>query len=112
MQIHLNPAKKIKARLGLDANGPVQAFFTQTCYKAMDKYVPLRDNSLRQNVDIGKDYITYESPYAHAQYVGYTKGPVKHYTTPGTGPKWNKRMWSVEKDIILKQVENKIGGKL
>jgi hypothetical protein len=48
----------------------------------MDKYVPRDTGNLRDNVDKGIDYITYESPYAHAQYVGYTTGPVVNYTTP------------------------------
>lgn len=48
----------------------------------MDKYIPMDTGMLRTNVDVGKDYITYESDYAHAQYVGFTKGPVVNYTTP------------------------------
>ena len=39
---------------------------------------------LRDTTTMGADYITYEQPYAHAQYVGYTTGPVANYTTPGT----------------------------
>lgn len=112
MNVYMKPASAIKARLGLNENGRVQAFFTNTCYKAMDEYVPRDEGNLRENVDIQKDHITYESPYAHAQYVGYTKGPVKNYTTPGTGPKWDKRMWSVERENIIRQVQNYIGGKV
>lgn len=112
MNVYMKPASAIKARLGLNENGRVQAFFTNTCYKAMDEYVPKDEGNLRENVDIQKDHITYESPYAHAQYVGYTKGPVKNYTTPGTGPKWDKRMWSVERENIIRQVQNYIGGKV
>ena len=49
----------------------------------MDKYVPKDIGNLRDNVDKGIDYITYESPYAHAQYIGIVHGsPVKKYTTP------------------------------
>lgn len=78
----LKPVAKIKADLGINPNGKVQAFFTDTCYKHMDKYVPMDTGMLRQNVDKGINYITYEMPYAHAQYVGFTKGEVKNYTTP------------------------------
>ena len=80
--MYLKPVSKIKADLGIDVGGRVQAYFTDTCYKHMDKYVPKDTGNLRNNVDKGIDYITYESPYAHAQYVGYTTGPVVNYTTP------------------------------
>ena len=61
----------------------MQRFFTDTCYKHMDKYVPKDTGILRDNVDKGADYITYESPYAHAQYIGEVHGsPVRNYTTP------------------------------
>lgn len=79
----LNPISTIKANLGIELNGRVQKFFTDTCAKHMDKYIPLGETgNLRGIVDKGADYITYESNYAHAQYIGYTKGPVRNYTTP------------------------------
>jgi len=72
----------------------------------MDKYVPKDIGNLRDNVDKGVDYITYESPYAHAQYIGEVHGsPVRNYTTPGTGSYWDKRMWSIEKDDVIKEVQ-------
>ena len=84
----------------------MQRFFTDTCYKHMDKYVPKDIGNLRDNVDKGVDYITYESPYAHAQYIGEVHGsPVRNYTTPGTGSYWDKRMWSIEKDDVIKEVQ-------
>ena len=49
----------------------------------MDKYVPKDTGNLRNIVDKGVNYITYESPYAHAQYIGEVNGsPVRNYTTP------------------------------
>lgn len=78
----LKPISEIKANLGIEPNGRVQKFFTNTCYRYMDKYVPRDTGALRQVVNIQSDSITYQSPYAHAQYVGYTKGPVRNYTTP------------------------------
>ena len=111
MPVKLKPTSEIKARLGVEPNGRVQKFFTNTCYKHMDKYVPMDEGNLRTNVDIQIDSITYESPYAHAQYVGYTKGPVRNYTTPGTGPYWDKRMKSAEMQEVVKEVQDYIGGK-
>lgn len=79
----MKPISQIKADLGINPGGSVQAFFTDTCRRHMDKYVPKDVGNLRDNLDIGVDYITYESPYAHAQYIGEVNGsPVKNYTTP------------------------------
>lgn len=111
MPVKFKPVDEIEINLGIDANGRVQRFLTNTCYKHMDKYVPMDTGNLRTNVDIGNDYITYESPYAHAQYVGHTKGPVVNYTTPGTGPYWAERMKSAELQEIKNEVQNYIGGK-
>ena len=78
----MKPIASIKADLGIEPNGRVQRFFTDTCYNHMDKYVPMETGNLRRNVTKTATTITYNSPYAHAQYVGYTKGEVKNYTTP------------------------------
>ena len=109
----MKPVSVIKAKLGIQPNGPVQKFFTNTCYKHMNKYLPMDEGNLRTNVNIQTNSITYESPYAHAQYVGYTKGPVKNYTTPGTGPYWDKRMVSAEIQDVVREVQNHVnrGGK-
>ena len=79
----LKPISEIKANLGIEPNGRVQKFFTNTCRNHMDKYVPKDTGALRENVLIESDNITYNVPYAHAQYVGIVHGrPVKNYTTP------------------------------
>ena len=79
----LKPISEIKANLGLEPNGRVQKFFTNTCRNHIDKYVPKDTGMLRKNVILDSDSITYQSPYAHAQYVGIVHGsPVKKYTTP------------------------------
>ncbi len=104
----LAPTSKIKARLGIDANGRVQQFFTNTCYKHMDKYVPMDEGNLRTIVDINPTYIVYEQPYARYQYYGMRDDGthvVKHYTTPGTGTYWDKRMWNVEGEKVVNEVQ-------
>lgn len=109
----LKPISTIKAELGIEQNGRVQKYFTARCYQHMDKYVPKDTGNLRENVILNSDSITYQSPYAHAQYVGYTKGPVLNYTTPGTGPYWDKRMVSAEIQDVVKECQAFInrGGK-
>lgn len=110
----LKPISKIKADLGIEPNGKVQKYFTERCYQHMDKYVPKDTGALRETVVKGTDYIKYNMPYAHAQYVGIVHGsPVKNYTTPGTGPYWDKRMVSAEMKDIVKECQAFInrGGK-
>ena len=79
----LKPISEIKADLGIEPNGKVQKHFTERCYQHMDKYVPKDTGALRETAVKGTDYIKYNVPYAHAQYVGIVHGsPVKNYTTP------------------------------
>ena len=114
MPVKLKPTSEIKARLGLEPNGKVQKFFTNTCYKHMDKYVPQRDGNLRTIVDIQADSITYEQEYAKYQYKGISKsGKPLNYKTPGTGPYWDKRMVSAEMEQVVQEVQDYInrGGK-
>lgn len=115
MPVKLKTTSTIKARLGIEPNGRVQKFFTNTCYKHMDKYVPMRNGDLRTNVDVQADSITYEShPYAKIQYYGIINGkkiPESHYTTPGTGPYWDKRMVSAEMPQVISEVQKYVGGR-
>ena len=113
MPVKIAPTSTIKARLGIDSNGRVQKFFTNTCYKHMDKYVPKDEGILRTVVDIQPNSITYESIYAGYQYYGMRKDGthvVQNYTTPGTGPYWDKRMVSAEMQDVIKEVQDYIGG--
>ena len=102
----LNPVSEIKSNLGIEPKGKAHKFFTATCYRHMDKYVPKDTGNLREIVGVQEDKITYKSPYAHAQYVGFTKGPVVNYTTPGTGPYWDRRMVSAEGQKVVKEVQD------
>ena len=113
MGVYINSLDQIEKRLKINTNGPVQAFMTETCYKAMDKYVPRRDGNLRTIVYLTNHSITYQSPYARYQYYGIRGDgthKVKHYTTPGTGPYWDKRMISADINKVVKQVQGKING--
>lgn len=114
MPLVMKPTSVIEARLGIQPNGPAHAYFTERCYAHMDKYVPRREGRLRREVDVQTDKIVYEQPYARYQYYGVRQDgtrPVRHYTTPGTGPYWDKRMVSAELNDIVKEVQDKFGGK-
>lgn len=111
MSVKMQPTSTIKAHLGIEPNGRVQKFFTNTCAKHMDKYIPQDMGNLRTIVDIQPNSITYESEYASYQYYGMRKDGthvVQNYTTPGTGPYWDKRMVSAEMDDVVKEVQDYI----
>lgn len=140
MPTKMKTVNQIIARIGLQDEGPIQAFFTSTCAKAMDKYVPYNEGTLAKYTIEDDQYIVYNQPYAHYMYVGQVMGPnipikedgiivgwfskkPKHYTGKQidysksiarghkyAGPQWDKRMWNAEKDKIIEQVQNKIGG--
>ena len=81
----LNQISEIKANLGIEFNGKVQKYFTERCYQHMDKYVPKDTGVLRENVIVDSNSITYNVPYAHAQYVGIVHGTTikdENRTTP------------------------------
>lgn len=106
-QLNLYKKDEIKKKLGLEPNGKVQKYFTNTCYRYMDKYVPKDTGNLREIVTLTNDSITYEQGYAEAQYYGIVNGhPVVNYTTPGTGPYWDERMVSAEADDVVKEVQD------
>lgn len=124
MSVTLKPINEIKAHLGIEPNGRVQKFFTETCARRMDKYVPYDSGMLRKIVIVEDDSITYASPYAHYMYKGelyvdpntgsswagknVAKVPTGidlKYHTPGTGSYWDKTMWSAEGQEIVKEVQ-------
>lgn len=124
MPVKIKPTSQIKARLGIQNGGPVHAFFTATCAKAMDKYVPFDTGTLAETVifegeptkNVTVDTITYETNYAKIVYYGVRNGKELNYQTDKhelAGPYWDKRMWSAQKDSIVKQVQKYVnrGGK-
>ena len=111
MPVKLKHPSEIKVQLGIEPNGRVQKFIANTCYKHMDKYVPMDNGDLRTIVTIRPDSITYEVPYASYQYYGMREDGshvVSNYTTPGTGPYWDERMKSAELSTIIDEVQNYI----
>ncbi len=128
--VKMLPSGTIKARLGINANGPVQRYFTQQCYKYMGKYVPGGvSGHINQSAITGPDYIVYRHPGSHYQWAGilyvdpkYKKGAFYspdygywsrpgeskeptarklHYHTELGGSHWEKRMWTAEGNSVL-----------
>ena len=109
MPVKMKPTSVIKTQLGIEPNGRVQKYFTKRCADLMDAYIPMDVGNLRLIKEISSDTITYESPYARYQYYGMREDgthQVHNYTTPGTGPYWDKRMWSANKEDIIQEVQN------
>lgn len=133
-KVTMKSASVIKARLGIQKNGPAHAFFTQTCYRYMSPFVPGGTNShLNQIVNIKVNEIIYQSPDAHYQWTGKkyvdpkykigafyspdygywsrpgiakksTNKKLKHHTS-GTGAHWDKLMWTSKKKEVIKEVQ-------
>ena len=137
MTVIMKPTSVIKARLGIEPNGRVQSFFTETCYNHMDKYVPFKEGDLASNVSLKPNSITYESPHAHYMYEGIlyvdsetgsswarkdTKkvpaSPQKElkynpFYHPLASSHWDRQMVSAEMEDVVKEVQEHInrGGK-
>lgn len=73
-------------------------------------YAPKRSGDMRIQSYVSGDnkQIIWNAPYARAQYygrVGKGRYPVRKYTTPGTGPKWDQKA----KSIHIKEWEKIVG---
>lgn len=124
MPVKMKPTSTIIANLGLQDGGPVHAFFTATCAKAMDRYTPSDKGTLAETVildgqptkNVTEKTITYQTNYAKVVYYGIRNGKKLKYQTDkhkDAGPYWDKEMWSAKGKDITKQVQDFInhGGK-
>ena len=116
MPVKLNKTSVIKSRLGIQPGGRVQKFFTNTCAKHMDKYVPMDKGNLA-DYHIEGTNIVYNQVYARYQYYGKSKNGKdlvynrdKHNLANSY---WDKRMVSAEMVDVQKEVQSFInkGGK-
>ncbi len=83
--------------------------FAQMC----NEYVPFLEGPLSQSVRVYPDYISYNTPYAHYQYVLHDMNEDLAGTTNRTRiyhPKatsyWDKAMMLEKGELFCKQVEN------
>jgi hypothetical protein len=105
------PTSIIKANLGINPNGRVQRFATQTCAIHMDKYVPYDEGNLADYRIIDNE-IHYQQPYAKYQYYGISKSGKKLVYSPDKHPLatsyWDKEMWTAEKNDVIKEIQDYI----
>lgn len=107
----------IISNFGLDKNGAVQKFFTNTCALHMDKYVPYDEGTLANSVYVDESSITYDQEYASYVYNGISKNgnPLEysHDMHPYAGDHWDELMVSAEMSEVEQEVQaylDKYGG--
>ena len=107
MYVKIKTPKEIEKILKLNPGGEAQKFFTSSCKRRMERFVPMRKGTLRDTAVATSNEIIYNQDYATYQYFGMRQDgthKVRNYTTPGTGSYWDKRMLSVDKDVLLREV--------
>ena len=115
-KVILNSFSSIEKRLGVQENGPMQKYLATRVKERMNAtYVPEDTQTLIDSSFITDDCsIVYPQKYASYQYYGQREDgthKVKHYTKPGTGPYWEKRMLSAEGKDLEQDIQDYIGGK-
>lgn len=135
MPVKFPPTSRVKVALGIQPDGPTQVKLVNSAYRRMGKYVPGKEDSrLNTNVKLSRKSITYDSPYAHYQYIGklwvmdngkgayyspsygfWSKPKAKKHPTnidlkhpSGGGPYWVEEMISAEGEDLKNEIERYI----
>ena len=122
MPLKLKPDTAIIADLGIEPNGAVQVFFTNSVARHMDKYVPYDEGILSLYNIPNSDTIVYEQPYATYQWRGeredgshkINEANRNRSMHPLATSHWEEKMWTAEKDDVLSEVADfmkRIGAK-
>ena len=101
VKIKFDSTDKIKRRLGIQKGGKSELFLTTEATRRMDKYVPKDTGTLKDSHDIEPGKVTYYQLYAKKQF----------YTNKGKGyrgKRWDLKMLSAEKKILIRDVQNYI----
>ena len=108
MSVNMKPIHTIELDLGISSSGAKQRELTNIVYRYMYKYVPFSGDTqkihLRENVSLTNDSITFKTDYAKRMYYGEESW---NWTTPGTGPYWDEKMLTAERNDIIKEVTDK-----
>lgn len=109
MPVKINPTSEIKLRLGINPDGRISKFATETCARYMDDFVPFREGNLAKYIIVGNE-IHYDQPYAQYQYYGISKKgkPLNYNTEKHTyaGPYWDSRMWSARGSEVIREIKD------
>lgn len=109
MSMDLTPKIIDKIKDAALNNNAVRAALLNQMQHDMEPFVPLLHGYLRNHSFVHGSQIIYAAPYAKAQFYGIVNGsPVKHYTTPGTGRRWDLVATARYKDDWQKVAANAI----
>ena len=125
IRVNMKPVNTILSRLGVDRNGDVQRFVTNTVNRRITRYMPYRSGALATKLKHIKSSTEIEvlGPYARYQYYGKAMtGPVprtvmdrdliydktKH---PLAGPFWDRRMMQAEGEQIASEVQDYVNSR-
>lgn len=116
MPVKIKPTSVILVDLGLEPNGKVSKFVTNTCAKHMDKYVPMDTGNLA-DYRIDGNVIIYNQPYARYQYYGVREDGSRRIKNrnlrwhPLATSYWDIKMTTAEMPDIIQETQDYIGGK-
>ena len=99
VQVNIN-ITGVRRKLSPQAQQQGQRALANQALADMNQFVPADETALRQSATIATDgsAVNYNTPYAKEQFYGRVgKGgyPVRNYTTPGTGPRWDEKAKSI-----------------
>jgi hypothetical protein len=112
LKIHLPDAAKIMRERGLEPGGKVSREVGEQVIALSRPYVPVDTGRLAASGTTDGKSVTWNAPYAHAQYYGVHGRSDKRQSGRGLrGPYWFERMKADRMDEIIKVVAGMVGGK-
>lgn len=121
IKVKMQPVNVILTRLGVDKNGDVQQFVTNSINRRITRYMPYRTGALSTKLKYVKSPVEIEvnARYARYQYYGKVmvgKAPKvaidkplnQEPHSPGNdraGPFWDKRLMAEEADAIAAEAQ-------
>ena len=119
VKVNMKPVNTILTRLGVDKNGEVQRFVTNTINRRITRYMPFRAGVLATKLKMVKSATEIEvlGPYARYQYYGKAMEGVAPKTVtdrdlqydktknPQAGPFWDRRMMAAEGKQIAAETQ-------
>lgn len=89
---------KIIDKYGIQKGGNTQLWFSNNCFRRMQKYVPFDTGALSTTVTVRPGSVTYEQPYAKKQYQTNKGKGIR-------GKQWNERMITAERDVLTRETK-------